>query len=166
MTTVATTYRCGLLLSVACLFFVLPQGASGQSSSQSGDSESEGAAPALIPSARAAVRSGAIAIDGWLDDAGWAGADLISGFIQGDPVEGIPAEADTEVRILIDGEAIYIAARMIDDDPGHIGDRMVRRDEKGSFDPETTAGGRVASTALGAAAAQVYWRWAPVVGKR
>ena len=49
-------------------------------------------------------------------------------------MEGIPAEHDSEVRVLFDGEAVYVGARMFDPDPGSIADQLVRRDEGGQFD--------------------------------
>jgi hypothetical protein len=49
-------------------------------------------------------------------------------------VEGIPAEEETEVRVLIGKDAIYVGARMYESDPGKIVGRLVRRDEEGSYD--------------------------------
>ena len=41
---------------------------------------------------------------------------------------------DTEVRVLFDDEALYVAARLHDSDPRSIGRQLVRRDEHGAFD--------------------------------
>ncbi len=90
----------------------------------------------LRPGPIAAQRSTAvdIQIDGRLDDADWATVTPIRGFVQGEPVEGADAEHDTEVRILFTDEAILIAARMWDTDPGSIAAQLVRRDGEGSAD--------------------------------
>ncbi|HUP89390.1 MAG TPA: DUF5916 domain-containing protein, partial [Longimicrobiales bacterium] len=94
------------------------------------------------PRAQAARLSGAITIDGNLNDAAWAAAPVIDKFVQRDPKEGEPASLRTEVRVLFDNEFLYIAARMFDDQPNKIVGRLARRDsETGSdnifiqFDP-------------------------------
>lgn len=80
------------------------------------------------------VAEGEIEIDGSLDDEVWSTASVGSGFVQRQPVEGEPALHDTEVRILFSDEALYVAARMRDDDPGGIARQLVRRDGRGAFD--------------------------------
>ncbi|MFC1574840.1 DUF5916 domain-containing protein [Gemmatimonadota bacterium] len=77
---------------------------------------------------------GEITVDGRLDEEAWSRAPSASGFTQGTPVEGIPAEEDTEVRVLIGEDAIYLGARMFESDPGDIVSRLVRRDEEGTYD--------------------------------
>ena len=62
-----------------------------------------------------------IEIDGVLDEPDWAAARVFGGFTQQEPVEGAPAEHDTEVRVLFGDDAIWIAARMWDTDPEIIG---------------------------------------------
>src|SRR5688500_7459201 len=44
---------------------------------------------------------GAMEIDGALDEPDWQGAQVFRGFTQREPVEGEPAENDTEVRVLL-----------------------------------------------------------------
>ncbi len=66
------------------------------------------------PSAIAAPRKGAIAIDGRLDEAAWAAASPITDFKQQKPNEGEAPTENTEVRILYDADAIYVGARMYD----------------------------------------------------
>ncbi|MFH1765779.1 MAG: DUF5916 domain-containing protein [Gemmatimonadota bacterium] len=83
---------------------------------------------------RAGRLEGEISIDGRLDEEAWAGAPVATGFIQGTPVEGIAAEEETEVRVLIGENAIYVGARMYESDPGKIVGRLVRRDEEGTYD--------------------------------
>jgi hypothetical protein len=65
-------------------------------------------------------------IDGKLDDEAWRAAPPLSGFIQRDPREGHPVTERTEVRIVSDGEALYIAAWLWDSDPAGIvpGERL------------------------------------------
>lgn len=86
------------------------------------------------PSLEAAERSGEIVLDGVLDEDAWEAAQPYSGFIQQRPVEGAPAEEDTEVRVLFDEEAVWIGARLFDSEPDEIVDRLVRRDSHGQFD--------------------------------
>jgi hypothetical protein len=75
-----------------------------------------------------------IEIDGRFDEPDWENARVFSGFTQREPVEGGPAERDTEVRVLFGEDAIWVAARMWDDRPELIDRRMTRRDNHGSFD--------------------------------
>jgi len=77
---------------------------------------------------------GQISIDGRLDDEAWSHAPVATGFIQGTPVEGIPAEEDSEIRVIIGEGAIYVGARMYESDPSSIVRRLVRRDEEGTYD--------------------------------
>ena len=75
-----------------------------------------------------------VRIDGRLDEGVWAAAPAATGFVQGEPIEGAPAQHRTEVRVLHDEEALYVGARMYDDSPGAIARQLVRRDETGQFD--------------------------------
>lgn len=75
-----------------------------------------------------------IEIDGIFDEPDWANARVFTGFTQREPVEGGPAEHDTEVRVLFGEDAIWVAARMWDADPHQIDRRLTRRDNHGSFD--------------------------------
>lgn len=86
------------------------------------------------PAATAHARAGPISVDGRLSEADWAGAPIATGFVQRQPVEGKPAQHQTEVRVLFDDEALYIGARMLDPDPASIARQMTRRDEEGQFD--------------------------------
>lgn len=88
----------------------------------------------LRPSMSAALRPSEIDLDGVLDDAAWAAAAPASGFIQREPVEGVPAEEDTEVRVLFDGDAIWIGLRMWDSRPTGISRQLFRRDDNGQAD--------------------------------
>ncbi|MBI4545086.1 MAG: hypothetical protein HY703_07825, partial [Gemmatimonadetes bacterium] len=59
-------------------------------------------------------------IDGRLDDAVWAAAPPIGGFLQREPYEGRPASQPTEVRVLYDADALYIGAWLYDSAPAGI----------------------------------------------
>ena len=66
------------------------------------------------PVAHAALRQGEITIDGRIDESAWAAATPITELIQAVPDEGRPPSQKTEIRILYDNAALYIAARMYD----------------------------------------------------
>jgi hypothetical protein len=122
-------------LTAVALAFLSPGATLGQDGESTVDGERPAVAGALErPRMEAGILEGSIRIDGRLDDAAWAAATPAAGFIQGEPVEGLAAEQDTEVRILIGESALYVAARMHDDDPGSIGRQLVRRDESGAYD--------------------------------
>ncbi|HKP77462.1 MAG TPA: DUF5916 domain-containing protein [Longimicrobiaceae bacterium] len=71
-------------------------------------------ASGATPQMMAVARTGAISIDGRLDEETWRIAQPTTGFRQQDPHEGQPATERTEVRIAFDQEALYIGARMYD----------------------------------------------------
>lgn len=81
------------------------------------------------PSAVATRRTGPIAIDGKLDEAAWNAATPITDFRQFDPAEGQPATEKTEVRILIDDDAVYVGWRNFDREPAKIQSQLARRDD-------------------------------------
>src|SRR5215212_5331875 len=66
------------------------------------------------PVAQAALREGPVDIDGRLDETAWAKATPITEFVQSTPDEGKAPTERTDIRILYDGAAIYIGARMYD----------------------------------------------------
>jgi hypothetical protein len=59
-------------------------------------------------------------VDGRLDDAVWRSVAPLSGFVQRELREGDPVSEHTEVRIVSDGEAIYVAAWLYDREPAGI----------------------------------------------
>jgi hypothetical protein len=87
--------------------------------------------PAALDAAR---QLGPIEIDGRLDEGEWAQGRVFTGFIQQEPIEGDPAEHDTEIRVLIGDDAIWIGARMWDPRPEGIDARLARRDAFGTAD--------------------------------
>ena len=74
-----------------------------------------------------AVRPEPPVIDGRLIEQSWSRAEAASAFTQRDPDEGRPATERTEVKILCDNDALYIAARR-DSQPELIGRRLSSRD--------------------------------------
>ena len=77
----------------------------------------------VVVAARAA---GPIHVDGRLDEASWAQAQVVSDFTQVDPEEGRPVSERTEARILFDDEALYIGVRLHDRERPSM--RLGRRD--------------------------------------
>jgi hypothetical protein len=87
------------------------------------------------PQARAALASGTIRIDGRLDEPVWLSAMAITTFRQTQPDEGAPATQRTEVRVLFDGDALYIGARMYDTlGAKGVHTAVVRRDQQLDLD--------------------------------
>lgn len=84
-----------------------------------------------LPTIHAAPRAGSIEIDGRLHEREWTTVDPFDAFVQGEPMEGGPAEAPTSVRVLYDRDAIYIGARMDDPAAGSIARQLTRRGEVG-----------------------------------
>ncbi len=76
---------------------------------------------------RAVRATGPIEIDGRLDEAAWREAPAASSFTQVEPLEGLGALEETEVRILYDDENLYVGARMYDSDPGRIARQLTPR---------------------------------------
>jgi hypothetical protein len=75
---------------------------------------------AQAPTARAHAVTTAPVIDGRLSDAAWAEAPPVTGFIQRELHEGQPITQRTEVRIITDGQALYVGAWLYDTDPSGI----------------------------------------------
>lgn len=73
------------------------------------------------------AQGGGPRIDGTLNDRAWAGAPLISGFVQSEPSAGAPASESTEVRVVQTRDALYVGARMTDSEPGGIRAPLARR---------------------------------------
>jgi uncharacterized protein DUF5916/cellulose/xylan binding protein with CBM9 domain len=123
-----------LLASMLLLAIAAPAQSQGPSTSIAGSAATGGHAIA-VPAARAARRSGAIALDGRLDDAAWQVASPVTEFRQTDPTEGEPASQRTEMRFLFDEGALYVGAKMYDTE-GRAGVRtsLVRRD--GNFNSD------------------------------
>jgi hypothetical protein len=75
-------------------------------------------------------------IDGHLDDAVWNTAPVATDFIQYSPFSGKPSTFRTEVRILYDNEAVYIAAMMFDPNPDSIFVHLGQRDSDNNLNAD------------------------------
>jgi len=73
-------------------------------------------------------------IDGRLDDAVWALAEVITDFTQRDPNEGEPASERTEAWVLYDDGALYVGIRAYDSEPDKIVGQLTRRDQHSESD--------------------------------
>ncbi len=67
-------------------------------------------------------------IDGKLDDDAWQNVPVASGFITYLPEYGKAPSRNTEVKVIYDNTAIYIGAKMYDDDPSSINRQLSERD--------------------------------------
>jgi len=120
--------RCTLLLPILASALAV----------QSADAQSQRSAtptaanPAARPQAMA-VRLAGVApkLDGVLDDAAWAAAQPVSGFVQRAPNPGAPGTLRTEARVLYDDAALYVAVRAYDPHPDSIEAPVGRRDLSG-----------------------------------
>ena len=63
--------------------------------------------PAATKTLRAHRITAPVRVDGVLDDEAWRQADAIDDFVQQDPHVNEPASERTEVRVLVDREAVY-----------------------------------------------------------
>jgi len=75
---------------------------------------------AQTPAAHATRAAAPPVIDGRLTDPAWAGVPPITGFIQRELHEGQSVTQRTEVRIITDGQALYVGAWLYDTDPAGI----------------------------------------------
>ncbi|HWP01938.1 MAG TPA: hypothetical protein VNL96_00630, partial [Gemmatimonadaceae bacterium] len=71
---------------------------------------------------------GSIRLDGVLDEPAWARAEVASGFVQSEPLEGEPATEKTEVRVLFDNQYLYIGAYLYDSRPAGLIVNDIRKD--------------------------------------
>ena len=83
------------------------------------------------PVLQATRAGGAVRIDGRLDDAPWAAAEVAGGFTESYPNAGAPARFNTEARVLYADDALYVAMRMADPRPDSIAAQLARRDAGG-----------------------------------
>ncbi len=87
------------------------------------------------PVAQAVPLPGPITLDGRLIEDVWRTAPAATGFRQSEPREGEPATQRTEVRFAYDHDALYVGARMFDDQgAAGVRTRLVRRDGDVSSD--------------------------------
>src|SRR5256714_14474123 len=82
---------------------------------------------------RASRATGAINVDGKLDEAAWQTAVPSSDFTQSYPKVGAQPTDRTEVRVLYDDAALYVGVRMFDSRPDSIAAQLARRDASGIY---------------------------------
>ena len=99
-----------LLASLVYLVLALPSPGAAQSPAEGG------VAASVDRSAAAARVDISPVIDGQLDEGAWQGTEILSDFVQYEPVEFAQATERTEVRFLLDAEALYVGARLLDRD--------------------------------------------------
>lgn len=83
------------------------------------------------PTGRATRAAGLISIDGTLDEPAWAEAEVMTGFVQSLPDDGMPATEESEVRMLFDDEYLYIGALLHDSRPDLLVSGTLERDHPG-----------------------------------
>jgi hypothetical protein len=89
---------------------------------------------ATAPTIAAARLDGGIQLDGALDEPAWADAAPVTQLIQRDPDEGAPPTEQTEIRVLLAGDALYVGARLFDREPPRIRALLTRRDATSESD--------------------------------
>ncbi len=93
------------------------------------------AAGDLIVRTYSAMETGkAPAIDGYLEPETWQDVPAADSFIQRRPDPGKPATESTEVRLIYDDKAIYVAFTCYDSEPKKIIHRTCKRDSDGNSD--------------------------------
>lgn len=85
------------------------------------------------PRARATVATGAIRIDGTLDDPGWRGAIWTEGFITRKPALGAKPPVRTRFAVVYDRSFLYVAVDCGEPDPAAIVARSTTRDSFAIF---------------------------------
>ncbi|MGL2993265.1 DUF5916 domain-containing protein [Flavobacterium sp. TSSA_36] len=82
------------------------------------------------------VLKGSITVDGKFEEESWKNASIATDFVMFEPDNGKPISTakKTEVKILYDDNAIYIAATMLDDEPNKIQREITNRDVFGVSD--------------------------------
>lgn len=128
------TPRWPALLLCACAPF-LPASAqlrSSDSAAASGRSHIRPLPGRFTPDGRRAIVASpaqeTIRLDGALDEPAWARAEVASGFVQSEPLEGEPATEKTEVRVLFDNQYLYIGAYLYDSRPAGLIVNDIRKD--------------------------------------
>ena len=89
---------------------------------------------ASVPSLAVGRPAGGLQLDGLLDEPAWAEATPASGLTQRDPDEGASPTEQTEIRVLLGGDALYVGARLSDRDPSRIRALLTRRDATSESD--------------------------------
>ncbi len=80
------------------------------------------------------VESGAVDLDGKLNDPIWKNVRFVDDFLQKDPVEGALPSVRTEIGFAYDDEAFYVGARMWVESADEVSAIVTRRDKSGASD--------------------------------
>ncbi|MHB9031388.1 MAG: DUF5916 domain-containing protein, partial [Candidatus Latescibacterota bacterium] len=91
-----------------------------------GSGVSSGAGQGITDTITAVPAHAPIRLDGALSEPDWGSAAPVSGFTQQELTEGAPASEQTEVRILMDDDHLYIGVLCFDSEPV----RIIRRELK------------------------------------
>lgn len=85
---------------------------------------------------QAKIATEKITIDGFLNESIWDNAPVATNFVMYQPDNGktISDDKKTDVRVLYDNEAIYISAKMFDNEPKKILKEITQRDNIGTAD--------------------------------
>ena len=77
-----------------------------------------------------------ITIDGKIDEAGWNNQPVAKDFITFEPDNGslVAENRRTEVKVIYNNDAIYIAAILYDEEPNKILKEITQRDDIGTSD--------------------------------
>ena len=118
----------------ATLFFVVP---SARASAQrtacvAAPAAAASRTPRALRARVVAAGQSAPLVDGRLDDAAWNGGDVSSDFFQYEPAPLACATERTEVRVVMDAQALYVGMRMFDSRPDSIRSQFLRRDDGGA----------------------------------
>ena len=139
------------------LFFLLSLSSLSPLAAQSGISARQAAVIGSLPtpelpetvardaSGRATMQAvalpGPITIDGRLDEPFYTAVHPTSGFVQAEPLNGKPAEEQTEVWIFFDKATLYIAARCHESRPDRLVANELRRDHNNIIQNDNIAFG-------------------------
>jgi hypothetical protein len=119
-------------LTVLTTVALLAPGLSARLAAQAPDTSAESST--AVPTVPAARLDGGIHLDGILDEPAWAGATPITRLTQRDPDEGALPTEQTEIRLLLDGDAFYVGARLADREPSRVRALLTRRDANSESD--------------------------------
>ena len=86
------------------------------------------AQPQALPTLQAMRLTEALDLDGRIEEPAWQHAPIATEFWQREPHDGQPATERTEVRVLYDDAALYVAFVCYDREPTQILRRLARRD--------------------------------------
>jgi uncharacterized protein DUF5916 len=91
-----------------------------------------------VPVATARRATGRIRLDGRLDEPDWKDAPPIGALVQREPLEGRPASEATEVRVLVDEQAIYFGIVCAESHPRGMVSTQLTRDANLDVDDRVT----------------------------